>query len=149
MRLGDQRKTDEGVDPMLRSGLMLSGGNRAWQGEKVPESIEDGVLTAREISHMDLRGTDLVVLSACETGLGEISSEGVFGLQRSFKQAGVKTLLMSLWQVNDQATRFMMTKFYSGLLGGKDKSAAFLDAKRKCKEQFPEPRYWAAFIMLN
>jgi CHAT domain-containing protein len=106
-------------------------------------------LTAREISRMDLRGTELVVLSACETGLGEVSSEGVFGLQRSFKQAGVKTLVMSLWQVNDEATRYMMTEFYSGLLSGKEKRVAFLDAKRKCKEQFPEPQYWAAFIMLD
>jgi tetratricopeptide (TPR) repeat protein len=149
MRMGDQRETGGAVDPMLRSGLMLSGGNRAWQGEKVPENIEDGVLTAREISRMDLRGTDLVVLSACETGLGDVSSEGVFGLQRSFKQAGVKTLVMSLWQVNDEATRFMMTEFYANLLSGKDKRAAFLDAKRKCKKQFPEPQYWAAFIMLD
>ena len=149
MRMGDQRETRGRVDPMLRSGLMLSGGNRAWQGEKIPEDIEDGVLTAREISRMDLRGTDLVVLSACETGLGEVSGEGVFGLQRSFKQAGVKTLLMSLWEVNDQATRYIMTEFYSNLLSGKDKRTAFLAAKRKCKEKFQFPQYWAAFIMLD
>jgi CHAT domain-containing protein len=149
MRIEDQRETSGGVDPMLRSGLMLSGGNRAWQGEKISDSIEDGVLTALEISWMDLRGTDLVVLSACETGLGEVSSEGVFGLQRSFKQAGVKTLLMSLWEVNDQATRYIMTEFYSNLLSGKDKRTAFLEAKRKCKEKFSEPQYWAAFIMLD
>jgi CHAT domain-containing protein len=134
---------------MLRSGLMLSGGNRAWQGEKVSDSIEDGVLTAREISRMDLRGTDLVVLSACETALGEVSSEGVFGLQRSFKQAGVRTLVMSLWEVSDQATKYMMTEFYSNLLSGKDKRTAFLAAKRQCKEKFPEPQYWGAFIMLD
>jgi CHAT domain-containing protein len=148
MRIGDQPERS-GVDPMLRSGLMLSGGNRAWQGDTIPENIEDGVLTAKEISRLDLRGTDLVVLSACETGLGEVSSEGVFGLQRSFKQAGVKTLLMSLWEVSDQATSYIMTEFYTNLLSGKDKRAAFLDAKRKCKEKFPEPQYWAAFIMLD
>ena len=91
----------------------------------------------------------MVVLSACETGLGEVSSEGVFGLQRSFKQAGVKTLIMSLWEVSDQATSYMMTEFYSGLLSGKDKRSAFLEAKRKCKEKYPEPQYWAAFIMLD
>jgi CHAT domain-containing protein len=98
---------------------------------------------------MDLRGTDLVVLSACETGLGEVSSEGVFGLQRSFKQAGVQTLIMSLWGVNDQATNYMMTQFYTNLLSGKDKREAFLKAKKSCKEKFPEPQYWAAFIMLD
>ncbi|MEI6679838.1 MAG: tetratricopeptide repeat protein [Mariniphaga sp.] len=148
MRMGDQ-KEGLGVDPMLRSGLMLSGANRAWLGGKVAENIEDGVLTALEISRMELRGTDLVVLSACETGLGEVSSEGVFGLQRSFKQAGVQTLLMSLWKVNDESTRYLMTEFYSGLLSGKEKRAAFLEAKQKCKAEFHFPRYWAAFIMLD
>ena len=148
-RIGDQQQEKATVDPMLRSGLILAGGNKAWQGEKIPENIEDGVLTAREISRMDLRGTDLVVLSACETGLGDVSSEGVFGLQRSFKQAGVQTLVMSLWQVNDEATRYLMTEFYSELLSGKDKRGAFLEAKQKCKVKYPEPRYWAAFIMLD
>ena len=98
---------------------------------------------------MDLRGTYLVVLSACETGLGEVSSEGGFGLQRSFKQAGVRSLIMSLWEVNDDATKYIMTELYSNLLSGKDKRAAFLEAKRKCKKEFPEPQYWAAFIMLD
>jgi CHAT domain-containing protein len=148
-RMGDQQQERVIVDPMLRSGLIMAGGNKAWLGEKIPENIEDGVLTAREISRMDLRGTDLVVLSACETGLGDVSSEGVFGLQRSFKQAGVQTLVMSLWQVNDEATRYLMTEFYKGLLFGKEKRAAFLEAKLKCKEKYPEPRYWAAFIMLD
>jgi CHAT domain-containing protein/lipopolysaccharide biosynthesis regulator YciM len=149
LRMGDQTLEKETVDPMIRSGLILSGGNRAWQGDTIPESIEDGVLTAKEICRMDLRGTDLVVLSACETGLGEVSSEGVFGLQRSFKQAGVQTLIMSLWGVNDQATNYMMTQFYTNLLSGKDKREAFLKAKKSCKEKFPEPQYWAAFIMLD
>ncbi len=148
-RMGDQQQERATVDPMLRSGLIMAGGNKAWLGEKIPENIEDGVLTAREISRMDLRGTDLVVLSACETGLGEVSSEGVFGLQRSFKQAGVRTLVMSLWEVSDKATTFIMTEFYSNLLSGKEKREAFLEAKRKCKVKFPEPQYWAAFIMLD
>jgi CHAT domain-containing protein len=148
-RLGDQQQDKPFIDPMLRSGLIMAGGNKAWLGEKVPDNIEDGVLTAREISHMDLRGTDLVVLSACETGLGEVSSEGVFGLQRSFKQAGVQTILMSLWEVKDLPTRYMMTEFYSNLLNGKEKREAFLEAKRKCRDKYPEPENWAAFIMLN
>ncbi len=148
-RIGDQQLDKPFIDPMLRSGLIMSGGNRAWLGEVIPENIEDGVLTAKEISHLDLRGTDLVVLSACETGLGEVSSEGVFGLQRSFKQAGVRTIVMSLWDVHDDATRLMMTKFYEGLLSGKEKREAFLEAKKSCKEKFPLPQYWAAFILLN
>ncbi len=148
-RLGDQQMDKPFIDPMLRSGLIMAGGNTAWLGGKIPDNIEDGVLTAREISHMDLRGTDLVVLSACETGLGEVSSEGVFGLQRSFKQAGVQTIMMSLWEVNDEATRYMMTEFYTNLLDGKEKREAFLEAKQKCRGKYPEPKNWAAFIMLN
>jgi len=148
-RMGDLQQDKPFIDPMLRAGLIMSGGNRAWLGEKIPENVEDGVLTAKEISHMDLRGTDMVVLSACETGLGVVSSEGVFGLQRSFKQAGVNTLVMSLWEVNDDATKFMMTEFYSNLAAGDDKRTAFLVAKQKCREKFKEPSYWAGFIMLN
>ena len=148
-RIGDDQPAKTTIDPMLRSGLIMAGGNKAWLGEDIPDNIEDGVLTAKEISHVDLRGTDMVVLSACETGLGEVSSEGVFGLQRSFKQAGVKTIVMSLWKVNDEATKYMMTEFYASLLSGKEKREAFLEAKQKCREKYIDPRYWAAFIMLN
>lgn len=148
-RIGDDQPAKAIIDPMLRSGLIMAGGNKAWLGEDIPDNIEDGVLTAKEISHMDLRGTDMVVLSACETGLGEVSSEGVFGLQRSFKQAGVKTIVMSLWKVNDEATKYMMTEFYASMLSGKEKREAFLEAKQKCREKYIDPRYWAAFIMLN
>ena len=148
-RLGDQPSGSILSDPMQRSGLMLAGGNRAWQGEEIPTEIEDGVLTAKEISHLDLRGTDLVVLSACETGLGEVSSEGVFGLQRSFKQAGAQSLIMTLWEVNDKATDYFMTEFYRSYLAGKEKQESFLEAKKSCREKFNEPRYWAGFVLLD
>jgi len=148
-RLGDQPGGSILSDPMQRSGLMLAGGNKAWQGEEIPTEIEDGVLTAKEISHLDLRGTDLVVLSACETGLGEVSSEGVFGLQRSFKQAGVQSLVMTLWEVNDQATDYFMTEFYKSYLSGKEKRKSFLEAKKSCRHKFPEPQYWAGFVLLD
>ena len=102
---------------------------------------------------MDLTGTDLVVLSACETGLGEITSEGVFGLQRAFKKAGVQTLIMSLWKVDDNATSLFMRTFYKQWLGGKSKHAAFLDAQAAVREykesDYSNPYYWASFIMLD
>jgi len=148
-RLGDQARGSILSDPMQRSGLMLAGGNKAWQGEEIPTDIEDGVMTAKEISHLDLRGTDLVVLSACETGLGEVSSEGVFGLQRSFKQAGAQSLVMTLWEVNDQATDYFMTEFYKSYLAGKGKRESFLEAKKSCREKFPEPQYWGGFVLLD
>ena len=146
----DDRNDNAGyVDPMLRSGLLLAGGNRAWQGDSIPDTIEDGVLTAKEISQLDLRETDLVVLSACETGLGDVSSEGVFGLQRAFKQAGAQTIIMSLWNVKDEATQYLMTTFYSYLTKGASKREAFFKARNKCKEKYKNPASWAAFIMMD
>ena len=100
------------IEPMKRSGLILSGGQPAWLGEGTSSDREDGVLLSQEIANMDFTQTDLVVLSACETALGDVSPEGVWGLQRAFKQAGVQTLVMSLWQVNDYATSLMMRSFY-------------------------------------
>jgi CHAT domain-containing protein len=149
MRFDDRNANAGYVDPMLRSGLLLAGGNRAWQGDSIPDTIEDGVLTAKEISNLDLRETDLVVLSACETGLGDVSSEGVFGLQRAFKQAGAQTIIMSLWNVNDEATQYLMTNFYSYLTQGASKREAFIQARNKCRERYQDPESWAAFIMLD
>lgn len=143
------KKNDSIIDPMLRSGLILSGGNNAWLGNATSSDIEDGVLTALEISNMNLSNTDLVVLSACETGLGEITNDGVFGLQRAFKMAGVQTLVMSLWKVDDMATSLMMQTFYEQLLSGKSKRDAFNIAQNTVRNKYPEPYYWAAFIMLD
>ena len=140
-----------GDNSLIQSGLLMSGANLAWQNQPIPEGVEDGVLTAKEISYMDLRKTDLVVLSACQTALGEITGEGVFGLQRGFKKAGVHTIIMSLWPVDDNATLLMMTEFYSNLTKGMTKRKAFLAAQNKVKNTagFENPRYWAAFIMLD
>ena len=146
--------TDEklsGDQSLIQSGLLLSGANYAWQNQPIPEGVEDGILTAKEISFMDLRKTDLVVLSACQTALGEITGEGVFGLQRGFKKAGARTIIMSLWPVDDNATLLMMTEFYTNLTKGMTKREAFLAAQNKVKTTagFENPRYWATFIMLD
>jgi CHAT domain-containing protein len=140
-----------GDQTLLQSGLLLSGANYAWQNLPLPDGIEDGILTAKEISFMDLRKTDLVVLSACQTALGEITDEGVFGLQRGFKKAGARTIIMSLWPVDDNATLLMMTEFYTNLANGMTKREAFLAAQNKVKTTagFGNSRYWAAFIMLD
>ena len=137
------------ISPLKRSGLMFSGGQHAWLGKEVPAGIEDGVLTAEEIAGMNLTGTDLLVLSACQTGLGEINNEGVVGLQRGFKIAGVNTIIMSLWEVSDAATEVLMTKFYTHLTKGKSKREAFDKAVEAVKKEYPSPEYWAAFIMLD
>lgn len=136
---------------LKRTGLILAGGQKAWLGEAIPDNVEDGILLAEEIASMDLTGTDLVVLSACETGLGEITSEGVFGLQRAFKKAGVQTLIMSLWKVDDGATSLFMQTFYKHWLDGKSKHEAFTMAQKTMQEHpdYSNPYYWAAFIMLD
>ena len=139
---------------LSRSGLLMSGANHILDGDSIPENVEDGILTAKEIADLDLRGLDLVVLSACQTGLGDISQgEGVFGLQRGFKKAGANSILMSLWEVEDEATQILMTQFYKNLVSGQSKRQSLQYAQRYLREynagQYDKPEYWAAFILLD
>jgi CHAT domain-containing protein len=144
---------------MLRSGLIMAGGNAAWQGNQTLEGREDGILTAYEISQMNLSNTELVVLSACETGLGEIQgNEGVYGLQRAFKIAGAKYLIMSLWQVPDKQTSLLMTTFYKKWLEaeGPDKGGnkmnipdAFHAAQKQLRDNGLDPYNWAGFVLVE
>ena len=137
---------------MIRSGLVLAGGNYAWAtGKPLRPDLEDGILTAYEISQMDLSNTELVVLSACETGLGDIAgNEGVYGLQRAFKIAGAKYLVMSLWQVPDQQTQELMTAFYNNWLVSKmSVPEAFRTAQKAMQERYEHPFFWAGFVLLE
>lgn len=137
---------------LTRSGVCFAGANRAWTGIDVIPNIEDGILTADELSRINLSNTKLVVLSACETGLGEtVSSEGVFGLQRSLKLAGVDSIIMSLWKVDDNATAEFMKLFYEKWLSGSSRRQAFSFAQKQIKEkkEFASPYYWAGFVMLD
>ncbi len=144
------RSIDTEPSAMTRSGLLLAGANRRWTGQNAIPGIEDGILTAEEISNVNLSTTKLVVLSACETGLGEIkSNEGVFGLQRAFKLAGAQSLIMSLWKVDDNATMLLMNTFYDNWMKGMPKHDAFNKAIDAIREQFKSPYYWAAFVMLD
>lgn len=160
--LPDVRKTKEkifGVDiekakenPLLRSGLMFTGADNTIQQIGNPEnkSSNDGILNAYEAMLLELDKTELVVLSACETGLGEIvNGEGVYGLQRAFQIAGSKSIMMSLWQVSDEVTQLLMTKFYQYYLSGENKLQAFKKAQMEIKKEYPAPFYWGAFILLN
>ena len=134
------------------SGLLFAGANSALDPLRhieIPDGTEDGILTAKEISRLDFSGLDLVVLSACQTGLGKITSEGVFGLQRGFKKAGAQTIVMSLWEVSDEATQLLMIEFFKNLTGGQSKRAAFLNAQKIVRQKYPNPLYWAAFIMVD
>ena len=136
---------------MTRSALVMSGGNNIMRGIDIPIDREDGLLTAMEISKLSLKNCDLISLSACETALGKVSGEGVFGLQRGFKIAGVRSILMSLWEVDDEATQILMTNFYKNYLGGMSKQQALREAQRTVRETpgFEDPFYWVAFILLD
>lgn len=138
---------------MKRSGLLFAGAENSLYGKvELPEGVEDGVLTASEIASLDLSGIDLTVLSACETALGKISADGVFGLQRGFKKSGAGALLMTLWKVDDEATSILMERFYSNwLIGGMNEYEALESARRTLREseQWNQPRFWAPFILLD
>jgi len=163
---------------LLRSGLLFAGANETLTGEEETMEHENGVLTAKEISVLDLRSTNLLVLSACQTALGKITGDGVFGLQRGLKKAGAKSLLMTLWKVDDVATRQLMSFFYGYLLQGMDAHEALRQAQHDLRTMTPtdngnrsrrhaissrqkrarkaaqkpiydDPYYWAAFILLD
>ena len=137
--------------PMIRSGLIMAGAKQAWLTGNHPEGQEDGILTAYEISQMNLSSTELVVLSACETGLGQVSgNEGVYGLQRAFKIAGVKYLIMSLWKVDDRSTKAFMAEFYKQWLQGKQSiPQAFRAAQQAMRTKNPSPYDWAGFVLIE
>lgn len=140
------------TDAMLLSGIILSGGNAVWLGKDLPNGALGGVLTADDIARIDLSNTELVVLSACQTGQGKATREGLFGLQRAFKKAGVNTIVMSLWNISDVVTKEFMVKFYENLVkNGWDKQNAFIDAKDyiRTKPGYDDPYYWAGFVMLD
>jgi CHAT domain-containing protein len=153
----DQRNvTDRGLetvnhttDPLFNSYLYLAGVENNLAGN--PNITDDGQLTAYEGMNLDLSKTDLVTLSACETGLGEIrDGEGVYGFQYAFMAAGAKSLIMSLWPVNDEATEMLFNEFYKQWLDeNRSKREAFLIAQRKVKENYPEPFYWGGFIFIG
>ena len=132
-------------NPLLRSGLALTGANQHEGGNG-----EDGILTALEAAGLDLWGTKLVVLSACETGIGDVQNgEGVYGLRRALVLAGAKSEMMSLWKVNDAATHDLMIEFYRRLESGTGRSEALRQVQLKMlKTNYRNhPYFWAAFIL--
>ena len=144
-------------DPMLRSGLYFAGADRAREGEPIPEGQGDGILTAYEASMLDLHGTEMVVLSACETGLGKVEAgEGVFGLLRGFEEAGADSVVISMWKVPDAQTQQLMTAFYENWQSkGMNKHEALreaqLELRSKIKDHFGQdlPYYWGAFVLVG
>ena len=138
---------------LTHSFLVMSYGNKLTHRETISNSSDDGILTAFEISYIDLSKVDLVVLSACETGLGDLDYGGIYGLQRGFKKAGVNTILMSLDKVDDEATKILMVEFYKNMMNGKSKHQSLKDAQKFLRQvengKYDKPEYWASFILLD
>lgn len=151
MLMGENRPTNIEDQSLLRCGLCFAGANQAFTGDSLPaDGQDDGILNALEIAQMDLRGLDLVVLSACQTALGDIIvGQGVFGLQRGFKKAGANSILMSLWEVDDEVTSKFMIEFYRQWTSGKAKMESLKKAQSVIRQEYPDPKYWAAFILLD
>lgn len=155
--LEDIKIADEGLsddesleNPLMRSFLLFSGAGETLKGENLSTDLDDGILTAYEVLNLDLDNTDMVVLSACETGLGEImNGEGVFGLQRSFIVAGTKSLIMSLWSVNDEVAVKLMELLYTYYLDGMGKRESFRRAILDIKNKYPHFYYWGPFVMIG
>ncbi len=137
-------------NPLMKSGLLLKGAGDVLAKTKYNYNMESGVLTAYEAMSLNLDRTDLVVLSACETGLGEISNgEGVYGLQRAFFVAGAKVLIMSMFKVDDDATQKLILTFYKKWLTTNNMRQSFVDAKKEVRAEFPSPIHWGAFMMIG
>ena len=146
----DVEKNDKSA--MDKCGLFMSGASYALNNGCAIEGHRDGILLAREISELDLHSVNLVVLAACQTGLGNVTPDGVFGLQRGFKLGGAKSIVMSLWKVDDNATCKLMIEFYSNWISKKmTKHQAFEAAKKAIRETkgWEDPKYWAAFVLLD
>lgn len=135
---------------LLRSGIMLTGASNADKQIPGLDNSNNGIITSYEAMNLDLKGTHLVVLSACETGLGEVKAgEGVYGLQRAFLVAGAEAVIMSLWKVDDAATQELMNIFYANWIKDGNKQKAFRDAQVQLMAKFKEPLYWGAFVMME
>jgi len=137
-------------NPLMRTGLLLKGAGDLLDKTDYNYNIDSGILTAYEAMSLNLDKTDLVVLSACETGLGDLEAgEGVYGLQRAFLVAGAKVLIMSMFKVDDEATQKLMLKFYQKWLNTNNMRESFIDAKKELRVEYPEPIYWGAFMMIG
>ncbi len=134
---------------MIGTGFILANANVSWNKSAYYKPLEDGILLSEDISRLNLNGCDLLVLSGCQSGKGKVDKDGVYGLQRAFKRAGVKSMLLSLWNVDDNVTKEFMVSFYKSLMLTNNKYTAYTHAQNEIRSKYSNPYYWAAFIMLD
>ena len=137
---------------LSQSGLLLAGANHVWQGESRIDGAEDGILTSKEIANLDLKDVKLVVVSTCDSGLGDVFNltGASYGVQHAFKKAGASKVLISLWKIDDMATSLFMKSFYRNLVGGGDYHSAIKNAQNELKANgYDDPYYWAPFVLIE
>lgn len=144
-------ETIDSSSPLSRCGLVLARGQHVWAGENLPQGAEDGIVLGSEICRQDLSNVNLVVLSACNTALGDFSPEGVSGLRLAFKMAGAHSILMTLGRVDDKATAFFMKEFYQKLFSCQDTHIAYKYAidMMRASDDYNNARYWANYILID
>jgi CHAT domain-containing protein/Tfp pilus assembly protein PilF len=147
--VGESSPKHRPPDPLLRSGLVLAGVH-ASEAQPGSRGREDSLVTALELAGLNLWGTQLVVLSACDTGRGDVKlGQGVYGLRRALVAAGAETVVTSLWKVNDETTRELMEGYYERLLAGKGRATALREAMKALRQKQPHPHHWAPFIVIG
>lgn len=134
---------------MIGTGFILSKANQTWDSCLLNDPKEDGILLSEDISRLNLEDCDLLVLAGCQSGEGKMDKDGIYGLQRAFKRAGVNTLLLSLWNVDDNVAKEFMVCFYRYLLQTNNKYTAYYQAQNEIRNKYSDPYYWASFIMLD
>lgn len=149
----DETKYSQIDNSLSKSFIVMSGGNMLCKGVTIPEGMDDGILSAKEISKLDFHGLDLAVISTCNSGVGDFSSEGTMGIQQGFKKAGAKSILMTVDYIDDKATQLFMVCFYRYLLEGNSKYKSFHKALQYLRNydngRYSNPKYWTSFILLD
>lgn len=140
---------DDSEGALVNTGFILANANKTWNGQDEQSIINDGVILSADIARMYLSGCEIAVMSGCQSGTGQVSYDGLLGLQSALKLAGVKTIIQSLWNVDDTVTKEFMIEFYKTLLAKKNKKIAFTEAQSAIRLKHPDPYYWAAFIMID
>lgn len=149
----DENKYSQIDNSLSRSFVVMSGGDMLCKGVVVPEGMDDGILSAKEISKLDFHGLELAVISTCNSGIGDFSSEGTMGIQQGFKKAGAKSILMTVDYIDDKATNLFMICFYKNLLDGNSKYESLQKALHYLRNydngKYSDPKYWTSFILLD